>query len=132
MKKVVSAILAVCVLFCGTLTVTAATTEKVSATVGGIEIVPFASDYLSSWSPLLSKTQYGASIEFTGAYSGSVVVELHNSSGRIDSFSESFSNRAGVAFVTSRTIAAGSYKIVIKVTISGTTTTRESSFMNLS
>ena len=135
MKKLFTAVLAMCMLFCGTLTVTAGAvtlkTEETAISANFIEITPFASEHLKSWSPLLSKSMYGANIGFNGTYSGSVTVELHNTSGKIASFSELFTNRTSIAPVTSRTTASGTYKIVIKVTISGTTTTRESLFINL-
>jgi hypothetical protein len=138
MKKVITAILVVRMLVCGSLTVTAGATKGTSGTgeipieMSFIGFEPFASEHLRSWSPLLSRTQYGASINFNGTYSGTAVVELHNTSGRIASFSHSFTSRTSIAPVTSRTTAAGTYKIVIKVTISGTTTERESSWLGLS
>jgi hypothetical protein len=139
MKKVITAILVVSMLVCSSLTVTAGASVSVNDPIieiiiddGSGDMVIMASPHLSSWSPLLSRTMYGANINFNGTYSGTAIVELHNTSGRIASFSHSFTSRTSIAPVTSRTTAAGTYKIVIKVTISGTTTERESSFMNLS
>jgi hypothetical protein len=138
MKKAITAILVVSMLLCGSLTVTADATTGTSGTgempieMSFIGFEPFASEHLRSWSPLLSRTQYGASINFNGTYSGTAVVELHDRAGRIASFSHSFTNRTSIAPVTSRTTAAGTYRIVIKVTISSTTTERESHWMGLS
>ncbi|MDR2532395.1 MAG: hypothetical protein LBC82_06095 [Oscillospiraceae bacterium] len=138
MKKVITAVLAVSMLLCGSLTVTAGASVSVNDPIieiiiddGSGDMVIMASPHLTGWSPLLSRTMYGASISFNGNYSGTAVIELHNTSGRIASFSHSFTNRNSIAPVTSRTTAAGTYKIVIKVTISGTTTERESSFINI-
>jgi hypothetical protein len=96
-------------------------------------ITPFASDVLRSWSPILSRTSYGASITLTARFSGTVTVELHNHSGYIVGFSQTFTDVASITPITSRSTPAGTYKIVIHIRISGHgTTTRESSFMNLS
>jgi len=136
MKKRLSLILAVCMLACGAVTAVPATAQTQEVIIiiddSGL-IVPFASDVLRSWSPALSRSSYGADISLTNFFSGSVTVELHNSSGRIAHFTDSFTNRITLAPTRSRTTAAGTYKIVIHITISGHgTTTRESHFMNLS
>jgi len=117
------------ILVCGGVAVTSA---SAAANNGAVVITPYASEYISGWSPLLSKTSYGASVSFTGTYSGSVTIKLQNSSGStIDSFTESFSSKSNIAYVTARTTSSGTYRIEISVTISGTTTTRTSSYMNI-
>ena len=139
MKKAVSAILAVCMLFCGVLvTTTSANTEATfemaeqSMSAGYIEIMPLASEHLSNWSPLLSRTAYGAHVTFVGTRSGSIRVELQNQSGSvIASFTESFTNRNTIGVTRNRTTAAGTYRIVIHVTISGSTTTRTSNWIRI-
>jgi hypothetical protein len=136
MKKRLSLILAVCMLMCGATTAVPATAQTQEVIIiiddSGL-IVPFASDVLRNWSPSLSKNNYGASITLTNFFSGSVTVELHGQSGYITGFTDSFTNRATLAPTRTRTTAAGTYKIVIHITISGHgTTTRESHFMNLS
>jgi hypothetical protein len=132
MKKLITAILAVCMLFCGALVTTAsAVTPEVPIEASFIGFEPFASEHIRNWSPLLSRTSYGANITLTGSFSGTVVVELHNTTRMIDSFSHSFTNRTTVLATTSRTTAPGTYKIVIRVTINNVTTVRESSFINI-
>jgi len=133
-KKTISALLAICML-AGLGIVHAGAQaaqpeiEIIFVNATGAPITPFASQHLSSWSPSLTRTLYGASLTFNGFYTGSVTIELHNSSGRIAWFTESFTNKAGVSYTRSRSTAAGTYKIVIKLTISSTTTERESSWM---
>ena len=133
-KRAVAAIMAIAMLMCGAFSVTAgAVTEKDTPTLveaNFIEITPFASNYMSNWTPMLTKSLYGASVTFTGSYSGSIEIELQNSSGnKITSFTQSFSNRNNIAYTTSRTTASGTYRIVIRVTINGTTETRTSLYM---
>ena len=140
MKKTIgrtlSAILAVCMLFCGVLTTTSGATEarQPNNEIGiddGIGIR--ASSNISAWSPLLSRSLYGAQVSFTGTRSGSIRVELQNSSGGvISSFTESFTNRNSIVLTRNRTTSPGTYRIVIRLTINGSTEVRTSSFMNLS
>jgi hypothetical protein len=136
MKKCLSLIMAVCMLACGAVTAVPATAQTQEAIIiiddSGL-IVPFASNIISSWSPTLSRNTYGANITLRNVFSGSVTVELHDRSGYITCFTEPFTNRISIAPMTSRTTAPGTYKIVIKVTVTGQgTDTRESLFMNLS
>jgi len=96
-----------------------------------IPITPFASVYLSDWTPIVGSSYYGADVYFNGSYSGSLTVELHNSSGKIDSFTQSFTNVKNILALKNRTQSSGKYKIVIKLTINGTLTERESSFISI-
>ena len=96
-----------------------------AGTGGIIEITPFASDVVVSWTPYLTKTAYGADIELKNYYSGTITVELQNSSGtKITSFTQSFTNKNYLSPFTSRTNASGTYKVVITITINGEKTTR--------
>jgi hypothetical protein len=135
MKKVITAFLAACMLCSIPATTAGAVTKgegQAQITPGIIEITPFASSNMSGWTPLLSKTSYGASVQFVGSRSGTIKIELQNSSGTVvASFTETFSNKTNVAYTKSRTTASGTYRIVIYVTISGSTETRTSSYMNL-
>ena len=135
MKKVITAFMAVCIL-CGTLVTTAGAstigTGQAQIEPSIIEITPFASSNLNSWSPLLSKTSYGAQVSFVGSRSGSIKIELQNSSGTaIASFTETFTNKSSIGYTKSRTTASGTYRIVIKVTISGSTETRTSDWFRI-
>jgi hypothetical protein len=135
-KRAAAAIMAVAMLLCGAFSVTAgALTVKDTPTLveaNFIEITPFASNYMSNWTPLLTKSLYGANVTFTSKYSGSIEIELQNSSGgKITSFTQSFSDKNSIAYTTSRTTASGTYRIVIRVTINGTTETRTSHYMTI-
>jgi len=135
MRKIISGILAVCMLFCGALITTAGATTAVEQSMEAsyIDIMPLASEHIRSWSPLLSRTMYGASVSFTNPFSGSIRVELQNSSGNvIASFTESFTNRSSIAFTRNRATPAGTYRIVIRVTIGNTTTVRTSAWIGIS
>lgn len=133
MKRIVSGFLAVAMLACGALTATAGAATNTSDPVAvAQELVfePFASEHISSWSPLLSRTAYGASVTFNGPKTGSVFVELQNSSGTtIASFTENFTSRNSIAYTRNRTTASGTYRIKITVTISGVATSRTSSYV---
>jgi hypothetical protein len=132
MKKIFSVVLAICMLACGAVTAIPAGAAEVEIKDDVTLIAPFASDVLRSWSPVLTRNNYGASISLTARFTGTVTVELHNRNGYITEFSQSFTNVASIAPTTSRTTAAGEYKIVIHITISGHgTTTRESSWMRI-
>jgi hypothetical protein len=135
MKKRLSVLMALCMLLCGVgaaIPASAQTPEVIIIIDDGL-ITPFSSDVLSSWSPSLSRTNYGASITLRNFHSGTVTVELHDRNGYIIGFSESFTNRISLAPTRSRSTPAGTYKIVIHIRISGHgTTTRESHWMNLS
>jgi hypothetical protein len=132
-RKTLSAVMAVTMLLCGAVTATASANEPIQQIESTIEFIgfePFASEHISSWAPLLSRTSYGASVSFVGMRTGSIEVELQNSSGqRITSFTESFTNRPSISVNRARTTAAGTYRIVIRVTINSQTTTRESRYM---
>ena len=130
-----AAVMAVTMLFCGAFSVTAGAmvAEEVP-----IEIIIIdengtrASDHIRAWSPLLSRTSYGASVTFTGNYSGKIKIELQNSSGTtIDWFEETFTNRNSIAYTKARATASGTYRIRITVTIGSTVTPRTSHYMNL-
>jgi hypothetical protein len=119
-KRTLSAILAVAILACGALTATASaiTEQPVTEVVQEIIFEPFASEHLRAWSPLLSRTSYGAQVTFVGTRSGSIQVELQNSAGtRIASFTETFTNRTSIGFTRNRNTPTGTYRIVIHVTI---------------
>jgi len=131
MKKLFSAILAVCMLACGVCAIPAGAQEASRAAYIDDGDGCRASDVLANWSPSLSKSAYGASITLRNFHSGSVTVELHNSSGYITGFTESFTNKISIAPTINRTTASGTYKIVIKITINGNTTTRESSWIGI-
>jgi hypothetical protein len=134
-RRVVAAIMAATMLISGaTMTVKANDDYAPPAElVQEIVAEPFASEHISSWSPLLSRTQYGASVTFVAPRSGTIRVELQNSSGTtIASFTETFSNRGSIAFVRNRNTPAGTYRIRITVTINNSPTVRYSRFMNLS
>ena len=133
-KRILAAALAATMLFCGALTATASANVSNDTVLEeqGNNAVIYASEHLSSWSPLLSKTQYGAQVSFVGSRSGSILVELQNSSGNtIASFTESFSNRSSIGYTKARTTASGTYRIRITVTINGNGTTRTSSYMTI-
>jgi hypothetical protein len=132
MKKFFSVILAVCMLACGAVTAIPAGAVEVEIKENIDLITPFASDVLRSWSPILSRNNYGASITLTNSFSGTVTVELHDRNGYIVGFSENFTNTASLAPFRSRTTPAGEYKIVIHIRITGHgTTTRESDWLRL-
>jgi hypothetical protein len=133
MKKIVSGVMAVAMLSCGALTATAGAEQPIEpVTSGFIGFEPTASEHLSSWSPLLSRTAYGAQVTFVGSRSGSIEVELQNSSGnRITGFTETFTNRSSIAYTRNRNTATGTYRIRITVTINGSSTTRTSHYMTI-
>jgi len=135
MKKAVSAILAVCMLFCGVLVTTAGATfgmAEQSMSASYIGIMPLASEHLGGWSPVVNRNGYGAQVSFVGTRSGSIRVELQNSAGTtIASFTESFTNRNNISVARARSNPAGTYRIVIHVTIGGSTTTRTSNLIRI-
>ena len=135
LSATMAAVMAVTMLFCGAFSVTsgAVVAEEIP-----IEIIIIdengtrASDHIRNWTPLLSRTSYGANVTLTNIFSGTLKVELQNSSGgTIAWFEESFTNRSTVAATRARTTAAGTYRIRITVTIGSTATPRTSHYMNL-
>ena len=138
-KKLVSVIMVMSMLVCSAVVPASAEefvpeVEFIFIDATGAPITPFASDVLSNWSPSLSGTAYGASMTFTGFYTGSVVIRLQNSSGTtLASFTESFTNRASVSGTRSRTNPTGTYRIQIEITVNGVsgTTLRNSHFINI-
>jgi hypothetical protein len=133
--------LAVAILACGALASTARAEEATVQPTTEVmpEIVfetfgfePFASDHIRSWAPLLSRTSYGAQVTFTGTFSGTIRVELQNSSGSVQAFfTESFTNRNSIAYTRNRNTPSGTYRIVIRVTINNTTTVRTSHLITI-
>lgn len=132
-KKAVSIITVVALLVnTGAITVPVRAQETVSKTSDYIGITPFASDVMVSWAPLLSKTSYGVNITLKTRCSGTITVELQNSSGaKVASFTESFTNTGTVTPIKSRTTASGTYRVIFKITIDGVTTTRESTLKSI-
>jgi hypothetical protein len=135
MKKALSGVMAVAILACGAFSATAGATmvaEPVAELSQEITFEPFASDHIRNWTPLLSRTSYGAQVGLTGTFSGSIRVELQNSSGTtIASFTENFTNRNSIAYTRNRTTAAGTYRIRITVTINGSDTVRTSDWFRI-
>jgi hypothetical protein len=127
--------LASAMLICGAFTAAAGASTAVPepiAEVNPIVFEPFSSEHISSWTPLLSRTSYGVSVTFMGLRSGTIEVELQNSSGqRVTGFTESFTNRVSLTVSRNRTTAAGTYRIVIRVTISNQTTVRTSAWFRI-
>lgn len=134
-KRILSALLVTTMLFCGVFTATAgatAPTAPIAEATQGITIEPFASEHIAGWTPLLSRTMYGARVTLTNRFSGTLRVELQNSAGTtIASFTESFTNANSVTAVRDRATPAGTYRIRITVTISGTATTRTSDWLRI-
>ncbi|MDR2568930.1 MAG: hypothetical protein LBD23_01365, partial [Oscillospiraceae bacterium] len=73
MKKKLSVLMALCMLVCGAVTAVPASAQVQETIIiiddGGL-FEPFASDVLRSWSPSLSRSNYGASITLTNVFSG--------------------------------------------------------------
>ena len=136
-KKLVSVIMVMSMLVCSAVVPASAEefvpeVEFIFIDATGAAITPFASEVLNSWSPSLSGTTYGASINFTSFYTGSVVVRLQNSSGTtLASFTESFTNKASVAGTRSRSNPAGTYRIQIEITVNGVSGTTLRNSLNI-
>lgn len=132
MKKALSFLTAAVLMVSGGLTAASETVNSDMTTLyessGDVSIN--ASETISNWTPILTTSQYGAKITLNNFYTGSVIVELWDTSGKTTSFSQNFSNTNIVTAYTPRTLK-GTYKIKISVTINGGTTNRESSYIDV-
>ncbi|MDR1753610.1 MAG: hypothetical protein LBR74_01740 [Eubacterium sp.] len=131
-KKIMSTIIAISVLVCGSVAAATAVVENQQDLAVGSDIVPMrASPVLASWSPLLSQTSYGADIDLTDDFTGMVTVRLQNSGGAtIAQFFKTYTDINNIFAVTSRTTPTGTYRIEIEIKANGIsgTTIRNSSY----
>jgi len=118
MKKVVSVILVMSMLFMlATPTEAAATRMTAQPTATAVSSISTMSNpgIGFTWSPILTRTMYGVGFTFNRVQPTTIRVELQNvaTGAIIASFSETFTSSSAIAFARPRNTPPGTYRILV-------------------